>query len=168
MWCRGRSLIGVIVTCAVLAGCGESTPGRTSDASGAPTAGASVGAGQLERQELLGRWVPMVARSDRWHETPYVQFSQDGTWHGTDGCNGLSGRWSVDQDGGFEASSNPSTLIACDNVDLGRQLTQAQSVELDGDTLVLRDARGNEIGRLQRSTASPRSDAPASAGTTQS
>jgi heat shock protein HslJ len=165
---RSGFLIGLVVACAVLTGCGQSTPGHTPGTDAASSAVPSSGVSPLERQELLGRWVPVLARSDRWHETPYVQFSQDGTWHGTDGCNGLSGRWNVDPDGAFEASSGPSTLIGCDNVNLGRWLVQAQAVKLDGDVLVLRDAKGNETGRLQRSTAPPRSDAPESGGTTQS
>ena len=167
MRCRNGFLIGLIVVCAALNGCGEPTPGRTPGTGGASPARPSAGADLLEQQELSGRWVPVVSRSDRWHETPYVQFAQDGTWRGTDGCNGLSGRWSVDSDGGFEASSGPSTLIGCDNVNLGRWLTQTQTVQLDVDVLVLRDAKGSEIGRLQRSTASPRPDAPESGVITQ-
>lgn len=136
MRCRGAFLMGLVVACAVLTGCGESTPGRTPGTGGHSSAGPPAGVGPLERQELLGRWVPVVSRSDRWHEAPYVQFSQDGTWHGTDGCNGLSGRWSVDPDGGFEASSGPSTRIGCDNVNLGRWLAETQTVKLDVDVLV--------------------------------
>jgi hypothetical protein len=81
-----------------------------------------------------------------------VQFSEDGTWRGTDGCNGQSGRWSVGPDGGFEASSNTSTFIGCGNVGVGLWLALARAAVLDGEVLVLRDAKGAVTGRLRRST----------------
>ena len=156
MPCRGRLLIGVVVACAVLAGCWESTPGRTSATGGAPSAaGPSVAVGVREPQALLARWVVAASPSGAPRpQAPFVQFSQDGAWHGSDGCNRLSGRWSVGPDGGFKATPSGSrTQMGCDYVDLDAWLELAQAAELDGDVLVLRDAKGNEIGRLRRSTA---------------
>jgi heat shock protein HslJ len=81
-----------------------------------------------------------------------VHFSQDGTWHGSDGCNGQSGRWKLEPDGAFEASANPSTDIGCDNVEVGLWLAQARTADLGGNVLVLRDAEGDGTGRFQRLT----------------
>jgi hypothetical protein len=45
--------------------------------------------------------------------------------------------------------SGPSTLIGCDNVPVGGWMTRARRAGLDGRTLVLLDAQGNPISRLQ-------------------
>jgi hypothetical protein len=41
-----------------------------------------------------------------------------------------------------------STMIGCENVPIATWLEEATSAEIDGDTLVLRDATGAETGRL--------------------
>jgi len=42
------------------------------------------------------------------------------------------------------------TLIGCDNIDLGSWVAHARSVGFDGETLVLVNANGAELGRLVR------------------
>lgn len=39
---------------------------------------------------LLGKWVPVAYQVQT---DPHVQFLPDGTWEGSDGCNGARGRW---------------------------------------------------------------------------
>ena len=77
-----------------------------------------------------------------------VEFAADGTWEGSDGCNGGAGRWAADASGGFLATSGPSTLMACDGALVPGWVSQAQRVGFDGDVLVLLDRDGAELGRL--------------------
>lgn len=81
----------------------------------------------------------------------FVEFAADGSWTGSDGCNGAGGSWVAGPDGAFLAAA-PSvrTLIACDGLDVATALTGARTVGLDGETLVLLDVAGAELGRLDR------------------
>lgn len=72
-----------------------------------------------------------------------------GSWTGSDGCNGLGGRWSVGAGGELLATAGPETTIGCENVAIAQWLTTAVTAALDGGTLVLLDAAGTAIGRLQ-------------------
>ncbi|MBG6053675.1 hypothetical protein IWX81_000065 [Salinibacterium sp. CAN_S4] len=77
-----------------------------------------------------------------------VDFAADGTWTGSDGCNGGSGRWAADASGGFLATSGVSTLMACEGALVPSWVAQAQLAGFDGDVLVLLDSDGVELGRL--------------------
>lgn len=97
---------------------------------------------------LLGRWVPLGRRSGPGR--PFLELRDDGTWRGSDGCNGQGGRWVAGPDGALLATSGPSTAIGCDNVLVGNWLSSASRAGLDGEVLVFLDAQGNETGRLRR------------------
>ncbi|MFD2765882.1 META domain-containing protein [Micromonospora eburnea] len=101
------------------------------------------------RETLLGRWVPVDGRRGR-PKTPYVEFRADGGWRGSDGCNGQGGRWIAGPGGALLATTGASTLIGCDNVEVGVWLATAWRAGIDGDVLVLLDAQGKETGRLRR------------------
>ena len=77
-----------------------------------------------------------------------VEFAADGTWTGSDGCNGGSGRWAADASGGFLATSGVSTLMACEGASVPSWVAQARLAGFDGDVLVLLDRDGGELGRL--------------------
>lgn len=97
---------------------------------------------------LKGTWVPVayVVSTD-----PHVTFEADGTWTGSDGCNGVQGRWAVGAEGEFLATSGPSTLIACEGAPVPSWVAQATAAGVNDDGwLLLFDAAGTEIGRLQR------------------
>jgi hypothetical protein len=99
----------------------------------------------MGRDALVGRWVPT--------EDPrraYVELRPDGSWDGSDGCNGQSGRWVAGPRGAFLATTGLSTLVACRNVPLGSWLGATWRAGLDRGTLVLLDAGGQELGRLRR------------------
>jgi heat shock protein HslJ len=99
-----------------------------------------------------GRWIPVeTVGSDRWEEQqrPHARFDVDGTWHGSDGCNGLGGPWSMDtQTGEWLASTLGQTDIGCDNVDVSGMVVTSRAVGLDGDELVFYDADGVETSRF--------------------
>ncbi len=97
---------------------------------------------------LDGKWVPVAHAVST---DPHVVFASDGTWTGSDGCNGGQGRWAVGRDGEFLATSGPSTLIACEGAPVPAWVGQAATAGIDADgRLLLFETAGNEVGRLAR------------------
>lgn len=97
---------------------------------------------------LEGVWVPVAYAVST---DPHVLFEPDGTWTGSDGCNGAGGRWALGGDGEFLATSGPSTLIACEGAPVPSWVAQATTAGVNPDGwLLLFDATGLEIGRLAR------------------
>jgi heat shock protein HslJ len=101
------------------------------------------------RESLAGRWVPAAGPAGG-PRPAHVVLAADGTWQGSDGCNGTGGRWATGPGGVLLATGGVSTLIGCDNVPVGTWLVSARRVGLDGEVLVLLDAAGTETGRLRR------------------
>jgi hypothetical protein len=97
---------------------------------------------------LTGRWVPADGSTSSM-DIPYVELAADGSWQGSDGCNGSQGMWTAGPDGALLAVSGAQTLIGCDGAPVGGWLVAASRAGMDGDVLVLLDAAGNEIGRLR-------------------
>ncbi len=94
--------------------------------------------------DLIGRWeLPK-------REKVYVEFDDDGTYKGSDGCNGSGGRWAA-REGALIATSGPQTQIGCDNVDALPY--EARAAGIDEGALVLHDATGDEVRRLVRAGA---------------
>lgn len=76
-----------------------------------------------------------------------MEFTEDGKVSGTDGCNRLSGGYSEDADTvTFEQLA--STMMFCEGVDTW--LSKAATAKLSGDSLVISDESGTEIGTLKR------------------
>ncbi len=98
-------------------------------------------------EALAGRWVP----SETAPTDPHAVFEPGGTWTGSDGCNGGSGRWAVGDGGDFLATSGPSTLMWCEGAPVPSWLAQATAAGLDADgALHLFDVSGTELGVLIR------------------
>lgn len=111
----------------------------------APPAPLPEGLQAVTAHELVGRWVPLRPAST----DPHAVFLQDGTWQGSDGCNGGSGRWSVTQ-GQFLGTSGPSTAIGCEGAPVPGWVGSARLAGFDGGELVFLDADAQELGRLVR------------------
>jgi hypothetical protein len=79
-----------------------------------------------------------------------VTFASDGSWSGSDGCNGQGGRWRLGTGGDLVTTTGPSTQIGCAGVPVGGWMARARQAGLAGKTLVLLDGTGHEIGRLVR------------------
>lgn len=79
---------------------------------------------------------------------PHLQFAADGTVVGTDGCNRLMGKWTL-EDGGVHFHQMVSTMMYCEGVDTW--LSGAASARRQGETLQIFDRAGVEIGVLPRS-----------------
>ena len=95
--------------------------------------------------ELVGRWQPLELGDG---DPPFVEFVDDGTWNGSDGCNGMAGRWLLGDDGHFLATGGLSTLIGCFNSPAPSWLPAASLIGMVGDELTLYDASGAELGVL--------------------
>jgi hypothetical protein len=102
---------------------------------------------------LLGAWVSALPRpsSGLRHDTePGITFAADGSYHGTDGCNGTDGRWASDDTGALIITGGASAAMGCDNVDVVRWVGLAAWAALDHGALVLVGPDGAETGRLKR------------------
>lgn len=97
--------------------------------------------------DLEGRWNPVGEGEGT---DAHVEFAADGTYTGSDGCNGSMGRWAVGDGGEWLATSGPSTLMMCKGAPVPQWVGQAKRAGLDGAQLVLFDADGAELGRLAR------------------
>jgi len=98
-------------------------------------------------ETLSGRWEPVGYGGDL---EPFVEFADDGSWSGTDGCNGRAGRWATDGTGVLLATAGMSTAIGCDYVDVPLGSGAALLAGFDGDQLVVLDADATEVLRYER------------------
>ncbi len=71
----------------------------------------------------------------------------DGTLRGSDGCNGMRGSYSVDGST-VTFTLGAATLKAC--IDVDTWLRNIATATVDGDTLTVFDASGEQIGTLPR------------------
>ncbi|WP_258064918.1 META domain-containing protein [Pseudoclavibacter sp. AY1H1] len=79
---------------------------------------------------------------------PGLRLSDDGRVTGNDGCNRLMGDWS-ETDGKIEFGALASTMMFCEGVDTW--LVGAASASVDGNSLLIYNDAGDEIGTLPRS-----------------
>ena len=117
----------------------------------------------MTSQDVIGRWevsdhlIQPRGRNPPTH--PFIEFHPDGTWTGSDGCNGLGGAWRVGEHGRMLATVGPQTAMGCDGAPVGAWLadsawvgwggvipTEAES----GSPLVLFDRNGQSIGIFRR------------------
>ena len=80
----------------------------------------------------------------------YLKIKADGSWERSDGCNIQGGRWALDGPGTLLTIGGGSTMIGCAGQDTAPGFADARHAGFDGTTLVLTDAEGKEVGRLQR------------------
>ncbi|GAA1857763.1 hypothetical protein GCM10009772_37520 [Pseudonocardia alni subsp. carboxydivorans] len=123
----------------LLAGCGTG---------GAPTAGAGTsGPHAATAADLTGvRWLPADGTAQG---RAFAEFAPDGTWTGSDGCNGQSGEWTLGDGGALRATAGLSTMIGCENAPVARWISEAVHVEVDGPDLLLHGTAGAPV-RLVR------------------
>jgi heat shock protein HslJ len=96
--------------------------------------------------EVVGLWVPSGAPLAT---NPSIELAGDGTWRGSDGCNGAGGRWAVDVDGQFVIPTGGAmTAMGCDGAPLPELITTARRLAIDNGQLVLVDREGQAIARL--------------------
>lgn len=101
--------------------------------------------------ELVGRWVPTDGAGRGALQRPFVDLAADGTYTGSDGCNGTHGRWSAGPGGELDVALGPSTRMACeDMVAVPYWFAAAARTRFDDQILVLIDAAGADVARLER------------------
>ncbi|MDX6283492.1 MAG: hypothetical protein QOH03_4563 [Kribbellaceae bacterium] len=136
-----------------LAGPSQSTP-QPAGSNPAP-ASANAQASAATAQTVVGIWRPVrlsgfttlkAARPD----DPTITFKADGTWTGSDGCNGLEGTYSIGQRGEFTAKSGAQRMVGCDNVPHTAVLKAAKRITSDKTGLTFYAADGREVARYAR------------------
>ncbi|MER2134706.1 MAG: META domain-containing protein [Arthrobacter sp.] len=125
--------------CAADPGTSGPSADDTGTAGGTPSSSASSNAAASAPEGIWGN--PENTRE------PSLELHKDGRLTGTDGCNRLMGRW-VLEDGTVRFQEVAMTLMACPDVD--QWLASAASAVPTGDTLLVYDGAGNEIGSLPR------------------
>jgi heat shock protein HslJ len=108
--------------CLLLGACGPSSPGS-------------------DDSSVVGRWA-----SDEPGD-PHLEFGEDGTVTGSDGCNAISTKYEVDGDL-VTIEKHISTLRACRGVDTW--LRHAATLRIDGDEATVFNHSDEQIGTLQR------------------
>jgi heat shock protein HslJ len=120
-----------------------------------PTTAVEAGTQAASAQTVAGTWQPvqMVGvqslKKPR-PEAPVLVFKADGTWTGSDGCNGLQGTYVIGQRGAFSAKIGPQHLVGCENVPHTGVLHDAKRIAVTGDTLQFFGADGRELASYAR------------------
>lgn len=91
-------------------------------------------------EDAYGAWESPV-------EGAFLEIRDDGTFGGSDGCNGFGGEYTVG-DGVLELQPGFTTQMFCEGVD--DWLKNTATVSVAGDTLVAHDKGGAELGQLTR------------------
>ncbi|TCC10455.1 META domain-containing protein [Kribbella soli] len=130
-------------------------PTQPQVASGQASASAVPTPQVVSAQTVAGTWRPVqmvgaktlqAARPD----DPVLVFKADGTWTGSDGCNGLQGTYSIGQRGAFSATSGPQHLVGCENVPHTGVLHAAKRIAISADTLQFFGADGRQLASYAR------------------
>jgi hypothetical protein len=98
---------------------------------------------------IQGRWVP-ADRPSSPHWRPYVAFRPDGRYGGSDGCNGVGGRYAIGPAGVVLATEGPSTAVGCENSALPSWPAQSGRLGLRAGRLVFVDPSGRVLGEAVR------------------
>lgn len=88
-------------------------------------------------EKLIGVWgtKPPTPAAEASRE-PWLEFSRDATFSGSDGCNAVSGTWSLDATGSIRIKDLATTFVACEN------MLDLASMTFDGSQLHYRDVTG--------------------------
>lgn len=152
----GTAAAAVAVIAAVsfsLHGSSQSTP---QPAAGNPAAAVSTPQARgATAQTVVGSWRPVrlsgfaTLKTGR-PDDPIITFNADGTWTGSDGCNGLSGSYAIGQRGEFTSKSNGQRMVGCDNVPHTAVLAATKRIESDKTGLTFYAGDGREVARYAR------------------
>ncbi|QIK64307.1 META domain-containing protein [Leucobacter viscericola] len=80
--------------------------------------------------------------------SPSLEFTANGEYTGTDGCNTVGGSFTEAKDGTIDLGAMRSTRMFCEGVDTW--LETAHEATISGDKLVIKNEEGAEIGTLLR------------------
>ncbi|TCC35072.1 META domain-containing protein [Kribbella sindirgiensis] len=109
----------------------------------------------FSNKTVAGTWRPVQmvgvqslkkARPD----DPVLVFKPDGTWKGSDGCNGIGGTYTIGQRGAFSATSGGQHMVGCENVPHTGVLRDAKRIAISADTLQFFGADGRQLASYAR------------------
>lgn len=135
----GVLAVGMLAACA-------GNPGASSSGHGGSSDGHNADPETLTSEQLVGTWVVDVT-----FETPtqpYLTIIDDGTWRGSDGCNGVEGTWELASSGTLEVTAGPTTMIFCEGKPLPALFAEAKTATVAEDTLTLMDGGGEVTATL--------------------
>ncbi|HEU0181760.1 MAG TPA: META domain-containing protein [Agromyces mariniharenae] len=84
---------------------------------------------------------------------PYLSLADDGSLSGSDGCNTLSGSWSVDEGEQVLFEDVAMTRMFCEGVD--DWLSGLTAATIADTTMTVLGQDGSEIGQLERTSETP-------------
>lgn len=137
------ALGAAILACALpLAACDTGVdprqPSTSSPSESAASESPTDDAGALDP---TGKWTSPEAGD------PFLEFAEDGSLKGSDGCNAISTTWKVEDDT-VTIESFMSTQKACAGVDTW--LSKAASASIEGNVMNVMDGQGKVIGGLEK------------------
>lgn len=106
------------------------------------------GAARGGSEDPVGTWGDSTDKT-----SPYLVLEDGGGLTGSDGCNTLSGSWSIDEADQVEFEDVASTRMACEDVD--DWLLGLSVATISADTMTVLGQDGAEIGQLERSSDTP-------------
>lgn len=143
-----RYVMTAAATIAVLTGCSNANDGSAAESdddagqshdSTDPQGGPSGEIAPADYQDI--RWEPLPKHTGGKATKANLTFLNDGTWTGSDGCNGQSGDYTIAANGHLTADPNPQTLIACPGANINSALDSSDRIALDGNHLILYDGQ---------------------------
>ena len=134
---------------------GSNKPTEPPVAGGQAPASATQTPQRQTAQSVSGTWRPLQITGVKSLQRsrpgdPVLVLRPDGTWSGSDGCNGLQGTYRIGQRGEFSATVGPQHLIGCNNVPHTGVMAAAKRVAVEGDILQFFGADGRELARYGR------------------
>lgn len=102
--------------------------------------GGSTGSGSVGGPDPVGTWGTVETTG-----VPFLTFTDDGQFTGSDGCNTLNGGWELNGTT-IDFENVATTLMACQGVDTW--LSELNTATIDGATMTVFNESGSEIGTL--------------------
>lgn len=81
-----------------------------------------------------------ISDSDYSRGVPYINFSQDNKISGNGGCNGFSGTYNLNDEGGINVSQIAATKIFCEGAkenEFFKAIEESDMTKIDADKLIL-------------------------------
>jgi hypothetical protein len=98
-------------------------------------------------EAIVGRWRTVGRQVG--NRPSYVQFNANGSWVGSDGCNGAAGRYAIDDSGRLiTTDGGVNGAVGCSGTQAMYWAESTRRIGVDGHDLVLLDAHGKVLGRL--------------------
>lgn len=151
----GTAVAGIAVIAAAGFALGGGSGASLPEPATSPAPAASSTAAVASAQSVSGTWRPTkldgyTSMKSARPEDPILTFNPDGTWTGSDGCNGINGTFTIGQRGEFTSKADGQRLIECANVPHTAALNVAKRVAVDSKMLRFYAGDGREVASYAR------------------